>query len=57
MGRGDRFLRIIIRRYPEHSLAPDAQYKLAQSYEEAGDFDQALEAYVTLAATYPAKPA
>jgi TolA-binding protein len=29
---------------------------MAQCYEEQGDFDQALEAYVTLAATYPKSP-
>ena len=47
---------LIIRRYPDHSLAADAQYKLAQCHEQAGDFDRALEAYVTLAATYPKSP-
>ena len=47
---------MIVRQYPDHSLAADAQFKLAQCYEEAGDFDQALEAYVTLAATYPKSP-
>ena len=45
-----------LRQYGEHPLAPDAQYKLAQCYEEMGDFDLALEAYVTLAATYPKSP-
>ena len=33
----------ILRQYGEHPLAPDAQYKLAQCYEEMGDFDLALE--------------
>ena len=47
---------MILRRYPDHSLAADAQYKKGQCHEKAGDFDQALEAYVTLAATYPNSP-
>jgi TolA-binding protein len=47
---------LIVRQYPNHTLAADAQYKLAQCYEEAKDFDRALEEYVTLAATYPKSP-
>jgi len=47
---------VIVRQYPNHTLAADAQYKLAHCYEEAGDFDRALEEYVTLAATYPKSP-
>ena len=47
---------IIVRQYPNHTLASDAQYKLAHCFEEAGDFDRALEEYVTLAATYPKSP-
>lgn len=47
---------IIVRQYPESTLAADAQFKLAQCYEESGRFDEALEAYVTLAATYPKSP-
>jgi TolA-binding protein len=47
---------LILRRYPDHTLAADAQYKLGQCHEQAGDFDRALEAYVTLAATYPNSP-
>ena len=34
----------------------DAQFKLAQCYEESKEFNQALEEYVTLAATYPKSP-
>ena len=33
---------VIVKQYPDHALAPNAQYKLAQSYEEAGEFNQAL---------------
>ena len=29
----------IVRNFPEHPLAADAQYKLAQAYEEAERFD------------------
>ena len=47
---------MILRQYSDHTLAPDAQYKLAQCYEQAGNFDEALEAYVTLAATHPKSP-
>ena len=47
---------VIVRQYPENTLAADAQFKLAQCYEESGRFDEALEAYVTLAATYPKSP-
>ncbi|MBL68557.1 MAG: hypothetical protein CMO74_08955 [Verrucomicrobiales bacterium] len=47
---------LIVRQYPNHTLAADAQYKLAQCYEEAEDFDRALEEYVTLAATHPKSP-
>ena len=47
---------LIVRQYPNHTLAADAQYKLAQCFEEANDFDRALEEYVTLAATYPKNP-
>jgi TolA-binding protein len=47
---------LIVRQYPNHILAADAQYKLAQCCEEANDFDRALEEYVTLAATYPKSP-
>ncbi|MEC8927655.1 MAG: tetratricopeptide repeat protein, partial [Verrucomicrobiota bacterium] len=47
---------IIVRQHPNHTLASDAQYKLAHCYEEAGEFDRALEEYVTLAATYPKSP-
>jgi TolA-binding protein len=47
---------LIVRQYPNHTLAADAQYKLAQCYEESSDFDRALEEYVTLAATYPKSP-
>ncbi len=47
---------LIVRQFPESTLAADAQYKLAQCHEEAGDFEAALEAYVTLAATYPKSP-
>lgn len=47
---------LIVRQFPDSSLAPDAQFKLAQAYEESGRFDEALEAYVTLAATYPKSP-
>ena len=41
---------------PEHTLAADAQYKLGQCHEQAGEFDAALDAYVALAATYPDSP-
>ena len=37
-------------------MAADAQYKLAQAYEEAKRFDDALEAYVTLASTLSQEP-
>jgi TolA-binding protein len=47
---------LILQQYADHTLAPDAQFKLAQCYEESGDFDEALEAYVTLAATFPRSP-
>ena len=47
---------VIVRQYPESTLAADAQFKMAQCYEESGRFDEALEAYVTLAATYPKSP-
>jgi TolA-binding protein len=47
---------VILQQYGDHTLAPDAQYKMAQCYEQSGDFDEALEAYVTLAATYPKSP-
>lgn len=47
---------LIVKVYPDHSLAPDAQYKLAQCYEEMQEFNQALDAYVALAATYPQNP-
>jgi TolA-binding protein len=46
----------IVRNHPEHNLAPDSQYKLGQCHEEAGELDEALEAYVTLAGTYPKSP-
>jgi len=46
----------ITRNYADHTLAADAQYKLAQCYEEADRLDDALEAYVTLASTYPESP-
>jgi TolA-binding protein len=45
-----------VRGHPEHELAPDSQYKLGQCYEQAGQLDEALESYVTLAATYPKSP-
>jgi TolA-binding protein len=48
--------RLIVRQHSDHTLAADAQFKLAQVYEEAKEFDQALEEYVTLAATYPKSP-
>ena len=45
---------LIVKVYPDHTLAPDAQFKLAQCYEEAGEFNSALDAYVTaLQATVP----
>ena len=47
---------LIVRQHPNHTLAADAQYKLAQCYEEAEEFDRALEEYVTLAATHPKSP-
>jgi TolA-binding protein len=47
---------LILRRYPDHTLAADAHYKLGQCHEKSGDFDQALEAYVTLAASHPNSP-
>ena len=47
---------MIVREFPEHGLAPDSQFKLAQCYEESGEFEQGLEEYVTLAATYPKSP-
>ena len=31
---------LILRQYPDHTLAPDAQYKLAQCYEQAGEPEQ-----------------
>ena len=51
-----RAYELIIRRFPDHTLAADARYKLAQSYEEAGEFDEALEAYVTPGCHPPQKP-
>jgi TolA-binding protein len=53
----------IVKLYPDDPLAPKAQFKLAQTLEEAADekkdpnlYNQALDAYVTLAATFPKDP-
>ena len=56
VGRSDCRLRLHRPQPPGHNLAPDSQYKLGQCHEEAGELDEALEAYVTLAGTYPKSP-
>lgn len=40
-------------RYPDHELAPDAQYYVAESYAEAGESAAALEAYARVLQLYP----
>lgn len=40
-------------RFPDHELAPDAQYYVAESYAEAGEPSAALEAYARVLQLYP----
>lgn len=40
-------------RFPDHELAPDAQYYVAETYAEAGEPSAALEAYARVLQLYP----
>lgn len=40
-------------RYPDHELAPDAQYYVAESYAEAGEPREALDAYGRVVELFP----
>ncbi len=46
----------IIRSHSNNAFAPDAQYKLAQCFEDKNEMDRASEEYVRLAYTYPDNP-
>ena len=45
----DQFLE----QYPNHELAPDAQYFRAETFAEAGGLDEALEEYARVLELYP----
>jgi tol-pal system protein YbgF len=42
-----------LERYPNHELAPDAQYYMAETYAESGEPDQALDEYARVLELYP----
>lgn len=46
----------VVRAHGNSPFAPDAQYKLAQCYEDKGEMEKACEEYVRLAYTYPENP-
>ena len=48
--------RSIVRNHPQHTSPRRRSTRLGQCHEEAGELDEALETYVTLAATYPKSP-
>ena len=54
--RGGRIVSAHRQAIPRPRAGGRVQFRLAQCYEESGDFNQALDAYVTLAATYPKNP-
>lgn len=45
-----------LQRFPQHELAPDAQFYLAESYSEGGDANRALEEYARVLELYPDSP-
>lgn len=46
-------LREFLSEYPEHELAPDAQYYVAESLARAGEQDEALEAHARVVELWP----
>jgi len=46
----------LLETYPDHHLAADAQFYIAESYAEAGDAERALEAYARVVDDYPDSP-
>lgn len=46
-------LQEFLSRFPDHELAPDARYYVAESYAEAGETQQALEAYGRVVELFP----
>lgn len=46
-------LQEFLSRFPEHELAPDAQFYVAESFAEAGEAEQALEAYGRVVELFP----
>lgn len=49
-------LQQFLSRYPDHPLAPDARFYVAETYAEAGDRGQALEAYGRVVELFPDSP-
>ncbi len=45
-----------LRAYPQHALAPEAQFHIAESYQESQDLPHALEAYGRVLERYPQSP-
>ncbi len=46
----------LLETYPNHRLAADAQFYIAESYAEAGDAERALDAYARVVDDYPDSP-
>ena len=46
----------LIRSYPRHALAADAQFQIGEAYAGAKDVPRALEAYARVGELYPASP-
>ncbi|HEX2090939.1 MAG TPA: tol-pal system protein YbgF [Longimicrobiaceae bacterium] len=45
-----------LRLYPRHRLAPDALFYVAETYNETGDDEQALQAYARVVQLHPTSP-
>ncbi len=46
----------LLRAYPQHALAAEAQFHIAESYAEAKDLPRAIEAYGRVLERYPQSP-
>lgn len=46
----------LVRSFPRHALAADAQFQIGESYAGAKDLPRALEAYARVVELYPASP-
>ena len=51
--RSAKFAELFLERYPQHESAPRVAYGIATSLQQAGELEEAIEAYRAVVAKFP----